>query len=126
MSLSRAFMYSGCPSIVTSLWKASEEITKEIILNFNKNLKRGQKKNRALRTAKLKFLKDPSTSKAESHPFYWATFIHVGDTAEIVYRYQNFWNLIKVVALVVCLLLILFLPYRLFYRKGNNSKITDI
>ncbi len=121
MSLSRAFMHSGCPSIVTSLWKASEDITRRIILNFNENLKRGQRKNRALKTAKLKFLNDPATSKIESHPFFWATFIHVGDTSEIVYKNQHFKQTIIIVLLLIGLLMILFLPYRIFYDRNETT-----
>ncbi|MCB0842082.1 MAG: CHAT domain-containing protein, partial [Bacteroidetes bacterium] len=55
-SLARAFMYAGVPSIITSLWKARDLPTQQIMAIFYKNLKAGMSKDEALRQAKLSYL----------------------------------------------------------------------
>ncbi len=68
MSLSRAFMYAGCPSIVASLWKAPDAATSKIMVHFYENLNKGLTKSEAIRQAKLAYLEDnPGIS---SHPFF--------------------------------------------------------
>ena len=75
ISLARGFTFAGAKSIITSLWTANDLSTAEIMTSFYKNLKAGSSKDQALRTAKLDFLQEHS----EVHPYYWATFIAVGD-----------------------------------------------
>ncbi len=75
MSLSRAFKYAGCPNIVMSLWPANDASTQEIMVNFFERLKSGENKDEALRNARLDYLEQASAT----HPFYWATFVFIGD-----------------------------------------------
>ena len=56
MSLSRAFAYAGCPSLVMSLWNANDQSTAGIMLDFYKELKQGCTIDGALRQAKLNVL----------------------------------------------------------------------
>ncbi|MCO6490444.1 MAG: CHAT domain-containing protein [Phaeodactylibacter sp.] len=81
MSLARAFQYAGCPNIVTSLWKADDRSTKDIMLGFYRHLKAGMGKAEALRQAKLDFL--ATAGQRYTHPFYWGTFILIGDNAPV-------------------------------------------
>ena len=78
MSLARAFMHSGCPSVLTSLWSVDDKSTSEVMQHFYKNLKKGMPKNKALHQAKLDYL-DGSGVDA-SHPYYWSGFIQIGNT----------------------------------------------
>jgi CHAT domain-containing protein len=75
MSLSRAFKYAGCSNIVMSLWPANDASTKEIILGFFNRLKSGENKDVALRDARIEYLEN----NTKTHPFYWATFVFIGD-----------------------------------------------
>ncbi len=77
MSLSRAFMYAGCPNIVMSLWQAQDQATGQIMYTFFENLKKGLPKHEALQEAKLHFLASADPYKA--HPANWATFVLLGD-----------------------------------------------
>jgi CHAT domain-containing protein len=77
MSLSRAFKYAGCPNIVMSLWQADDASTKDIMVHFYRNLKKGMGKSEALRQANRQYLSQASPEKG--HPFYWATFVLAGD-----------------------------------------------
>lgn len=76
ISLARAFAYAGAKSIVTSLWSVSDAKTKDLMVDFYKNLRKGMRKDEALRQAKLDFLKRNKSENA--HPFYWAGFVGIG------------------------------------------------
>ncbi len=89
MSLARAFMYAGCPSVVTSLWGVSDEKTSELMSDFYTNLKGGQSKSTALRNAKLSFLQHQNNE--EAHPFYWAAFIQIGNP-KLIELQSNLWK----------------------------------
>ena len=82
ISLSRAFSYAGCPSVVMSLWKVPDLVTTNIMKNFYEGIATGMPKDEALRAAQMKFVsenKDP----LYSHPYYWAGFAVIGDTSPI-------------------------------------------
>lgn len=76
MSLSRAFAFAGCPSIMTSLWQAQDLSTSRIMESFYKNLATGMSKSQALREAKLKYLSE--SDKVKSLPFFWAGLVIIG------------------------------------------------
>jgi CHAT domain-containing protein len=76
-SLARSFMYAGVPSIVMSLWKVNDQSTSQIMPLFYQNLSKGMEKSRALRDAKLEYLE--TAELAYRHPFYWASFVALGD-----------------------------------------------
>jgi|GEM_PF-3960539 len=81
MSLSRAFKYAGCPNIVTSLWKVHDKNSKDLMVDFYANLKRGLGKAEALRQAKLTLLAE--SDEQYTDPFYWGSFVLVGDNSAI-------------------------------------------
>jgi CHAT domain-containing protein len=78
MSIGRAFKYAGCPNLILSLWKINDRSAPEIINRFNRNLKKGQRKDIALRNAKIDYL-NSNTIYSRTHPFYWSAFILIGD-----------------------------------------------
>lgn len=79
VSLARAFAYAGASSIFTTLWKVSDESTKELSIRFYRHLKAGKSKDEALRQAKLDYLKKSKGKGEASHPFFWAGMIGIGD-----------------------------------------------
>ena len=81
LSLARGFFYSGAKSVVSSLWNVNDKATTYIMTNFYKNLKEGESKSLALTNAKREYLKNHSLS--EKSPYYWASFILIGDTGKI-------------------------------------------
>ena len=78
MSLARGFMYAGCPSLVMSLWPVDDQSTSILMRYFYEGLKLGYDKDKALRQAKLEFLKNADEVKA--NPFYWSGMIFIGNT----------------------------------------------
>lgn len=82
ISLSRAFSYAGCPSVVMSLWKVPDLITTKIMKNFYESLADGMDKDEALRAAQQKFLRE-NADPLYRHPYYWAGFVVIGDTSPL-------------------------------------------
>lgn len=78
ISLARAFAYAGAKSMVTTLWLVNDARSKDLMLAFYKNLKKGRAKDEALRQAKLKLLKGGA-----AHPFFWAGFVAIGDMGKL-------------------------------------------
>ena len=72
MSLTRAFMYAGTPSVVVSLWNVNDESAADLMIRFYRNLKTGMNKGKALRQAQLETIRD------NGFPFFWAPFVLVG------------------------------------------------
>ncbi|MGH9971705.1 MAG: CHAT domain-containing tetratricopeptide repeat protein [Pyrinomonadaceae bacterium] len=73
MSLTRAFMHAGTPSVVVSLWNVNDESASDLMIRFYRNLNSGRmSKAEALRQAQLKTIND------NGFPFYWAPFVLVG------------------------------------------------
>ena len=54
MSLARGFFYGGAKSVVASLWPVHDSTTKDLMIDFCVELKKGNTKSTALRQAKLK------------------------------------------------------------------------
>jgi len=109
MSLSRAFAYAGCPSVVASLWSVPDDATGELMQNFFQELKAGKPKDEALRQAKLDYL-DQNPDRLSS-PFFWAGFISIGDAkpVEIHSRGTNSW---VIAAIGLILLTFIFFIYQ--------------
>ena len=77
MSLSHAFSYAGCPSLLVTKWNVDEQSTINIIEKFLRNIKNGMSKNNALSAAKKEFLQE-APAELQS-PYYWAGLQLIGD-----------------------------------------------
>lgn len=72
IGLTRAFIYAGTPSVITTLWKVNDRAAYEVMRQFYSNLKT-QKKSEALRQAQLK------TMEQFPEPFFWAAYGLTGE-----------------------------------------------
>jgi CHAT domain-containing protein/Flp pilus assembly protein TadD len=72
MSLTRAFMYAGAPSVVVSLWNVNDETAADLMIRFYRHLQSGKTKSEALRQAQLETIRD------NGFPFFWAPFVLIG------------------------------------------------
>ena len=77
--LRRSFSIAGAESLVMSLWPVSDRVTKELMTGYYANLKKGLGRGEALRQVLLSMIKRPT----RKHPFYWASFIHSGEWANL-------------------------------------------
>ncbi|MCH2045041.1 MAG: CHAT domain-containing protein [Saprospiraceae bacterium] len=89
LSLARAFMYAGTPSVVTTLWQVNDYTSSNLMIRFYQNLDQGLTKPEALRQAKLKYLE--KSDHISGHPAFWASFITIGSPKPIVEHYGLWW-----------------------------------
>jgi len=73
ISLSRAFMYAGAPSVIASLWNVDDEATRHLMVAFYTHLRAGLAKAEALRAAEIDIRQE------YPNPYYWAAFVLTGD-----------------------------------------------
>ncbi len=85
--LARGFLFAGADSMAMSLWQVNEEHSQKLLLEMYKNLKDGSK-SEALRKAKLAILNGQGTS----HPYYWRSFILIGDWRQRFLPDNNHWE----------------------------------
>ncbi|HSB91946.1 MAG TPA: CHAT domain-containing protein, partial [Flavitalea sp.] len=90
ISLSRAFTYAGCHSVITSLWKANDEATAYISTRLHHYLGNGYRADEALQLAKSEYLDNDDIESRFKKPSYWATLVLTGDPAAITQR-TNWW-----------------------------------
>jgi CHAT domain-containing protein len=84
VSLSRAFSYAGCKSVITSLWKADDAATAFIIKKLHVYLQKGYGKDEALQQAKIDYLSSPDTDDRYKAPAYWAHLVLIGNQDAVV------------------------------------------
>jgi len=82
VGLTWSFFVAGARSTVATEWKVESEATARFMVGFHRALHSEQRpsslrKARALRTAQLRFLRDPRYR----HPFYWAAFVLFGSAS---------------------------------------------
>lgn len=82
MGLTWALFVAGSPATLVSQWKVDSATTRQLMLDFHGNLKAQlanassqNTKAEALRSAAMKMMRD----REHRHPFYWASFVLVGD-----------------------------------------------
>jgi CHAT domain-containing protein len=75
VGLSRAFLASGTPGVVASLWPVSDESTAILMQEFyERMLRKKRPASRALNEARLALMDD----SRYAHPFYWSPFVVIG------------------------------------------------
>lgn len=107
-SLARGFISSGGKSVVMSMWEVEDFAGSEIVKDFYRDVKLGETKSRALRNAKLDFLKN--ADQRRSHPYYWSTLVVYGDDSPLYYSPVRI--ALASFAIITVLLLLGFIFYR--------------
>lgn len=77
--LRRAFQLAGARTVVMSLWSVPDKQTQELMTDYYQRMKNDESKSEALRNAKLAMMKSRREETGSSHPFFWASFISVGE-----------------------------------------------
>jgi hypothetical protein len=60
-----------------SLWKVSDEPTKDMMIFFYEEIEKGASYAAAMRSAKLRYIKESDNTTAD--PYYWSAFVLVAD-----------------------------------------------
>lgn len=90
VSLSRSFAYAGAKSVFYTLWVVDDAKTKDLMIDFYKNLKKGMSKDEALWQAKIAYLYKATNNinkQEDKHtncnPYFWASIIGIGDMSKM-------------------------------------------
>ena len=102
ISIARAFLYAGCPSLVITLWSVNDHISSILMRRYYDNLKDGMNKSKALQQSKIKFLE--SASPIHQHPYFWASYTIIGLNDPIIFNQQK--NYYYILLGIVILLLV--------------------
>ncbi|CAM1347362.1 CHAT domain-containing protein [Tenacibaculum halocynthiae] len=108
LNLARGFFHSGANAVVSSTWKINDASSSYIMKEFYSNLKNKESKSEALNNAKRTYLKNHSLS--EQSPYYWASFILIGDTSPVFTTNYLLY--------ILPILLGLFIFFIFFKKKG--------
>jgi CHAT domain-containing protein len=118
MSLSRSFLQAGAVSVVHSLWPVEDTKSREIMVGFYHELKKGHSKSTALSNAKKQYLE--SNPPFYTHPYYWAAFQITGDPSPL----YNKWRVAYLAgAILMAFLIFYFLKRRSFFRRIRASSL---
>lgn len=122
VSIARGFAYAGVPNIVMSTWAVSDEATRILMNYFYLNLQEGHPKGEALQKAKLAFLEEFKDNDALQAPFFWGSFVVLGNTAPVDSLIDlGLWAYWKVFAGIIGLLLLfLILKLRNRFKKSKD------
>lgn len=88
--------------------------------NFYKNLKNGDTKSLALTKAKRSYLKTHSLSEAS--PYYWASFILIGDAGELHQIPNNhYWYYYLIGFLVAFVIIMVIVLIKRLQRRSSSQ-----
>jgi CHAT domain-containing protein len=119
-AFSRALLFAGSRSALTTLWRVDDQPTSEFMKQFYYYaLEQHQPKAEALRSAKLKFLRSGTALESPAH---WAAFVLNGDALEALPVFVS-WSEIGGAASVV---VILVLCAVFWLRSGLGRRIHRI
>ena len=119
ISLSRSFLYAGSSGIISSLWKANDQVTTYLMKRMYWYIQKGLHPAAALQKAKIDFLKDDTIDERLKAPPYWAPFIYVGP-ALLQNKDDNFsFGLVAI--LLISIMATAMILYRLKRRKASVS-----
>ncbi len=78
--LRRAFLFAGARTLVTSLFEVPDIETRALMKSFYQELAKGTGKLDALHKAKLALKAERLAKNEAAHPFFWASFILIGES----------------------------------------------
>jgi tetratricopeptide (TPR) repeat protein len=115
-AFSRALLFAGSRSALTTLWRVDDEPTSEFMKQFYYfALEQHQAKAEALRSAKLKFLR---SGTALENPAHWAAFVLNGDALDALPVFVS-WSQITA-ALSLAAMLVLSAAFLIRSRQGRR------
>jgi CHAT domain-containing protein len=117
ISISRGFVYAGCPSMVTTLWSIADLNSSRLMKLFYKNLKSNEKIDKALEEAKIQYIEN--SDQLNSHPFYWAGYIQSGKTDSIYQPDKSNYFYWTFIFICFCIGIYAFRQYK--YKRSKTN-----
>ncbi|RRG24471.1 CHAT domain-containing protein [Ancylomarina euxinus] len=120
MSLARGFFYSGCPSLIMTLWTVEDVSGASLMSSFYKYLSQSFPKDVALQQAKLEYLDTADALK--SHPYFWSGYVAIGDT-ESLFRFSMIHKILMFLGLTLLFGGIYFIWQRSTSKKTGEQTL---
>jgi CHAT domain-containing protein len=85
VGLTRAFLFAGTPTVISSLWSVDDAATGLLMERFYTHLRGGLGKAEALRQAQqdVRDYRDTAGQQRYAAPYYWAGFVLAGDPGPV-------------------------------------------
>ena len=113
MSLSRSFLQAGASSVVHTLWPVEDAKSREIMVAYYREIKRGHSKSEALSNVKKQYMLEQPPFY--THPYYWAAFQITGDTSPLHSKRRVSFI---IGSFLIALLIVFYLKRRSFLRRA--------
>jgi CHAT domain-containing protein/Flp pilus assembly protein TadD len=114
MSLTRGFIHSGVSSIVMTNWEVHDQTGAWLMERFYEYLSQGMEKDKAMQKAKIEFLQQANQLKA--HPYFWASYVIIGDTEPLSLSGSNRYMILFLSAFIL-VTVVVFLVFRKQSKK---------
>ncbi|MCB0670092.1 MAG: CHAT domain-containing protein [Saprospiraceae bacterium] len=111
-SIARGFSYAGASSLIATRWSVNDKTTTDLMDYFLDDIKQGMTKDRAIQQATLQYI--GSQNHRYAHPFYWSSFMAIGDMRPLIFDMTLAWP--------VGLAVVLLLTVIWYFRKIKVSK----
>ena len=87
LSMARGFVYSGCPSIIMTLWSVEDNSGVKLMTSFYSYLLKGNNKSNSLKKSKIEFIKN--SDQLKSHPYFWSGYVVIGNNEALFFPYRK-------------------------------------
>jgi CHAT domain-containing protein len=117
LGFTKAFFEAGTKSIIVSLWDVNDKYTAKLMTLFYDKLSSGYDKSKALRLAKMEFIK-----KYSPNPYYWSAFVLLGNISPVELKQNRDMSLsiIILILIISAALLVVFIIKRNKITSSNN------
>jgi len=112
MSLSRSFLQAGASSVVHTLWPVDDAKSRELMVAYYRELKKGHPKSRALSNVKKQYISQ--NPPFYTHPYYWAAFQITGDSSPLDSKRKTS---VIIGSFLIALLVSFYFKRRSFFRR---------
>ena len=117
MSMARGFIYSGCPSIIMTLWSVEDKSGVKLMTSFYENLLKGKTKSESLQKSKIDFINNADQLKA--HPYFWSGYVVIGNNNALFASYKKHF----IYAGIIFLLLTIGILLLVKNKKTNKESL---
>lgn len=120
LSIGRAFLYAGSDAVITSQWGVDDQAACYIMTKFYTHLANGLTKSEALQQAKLNFLE--TTNPRSSQPYFWGSFVVVGDNTPIYTpKSEKEYHILYLFSIIFGLGVVVFWKYKKTRLKAKEK-----
>ena len=116
-SLTGAFLASGSPGVLATLWEVGDDATAAFMEQLYHELGKGQRPAEALRRTKQRFRQDPRWNRPE----LWAGYVLVGEVRPVVHTNRTRY-LVGALLLAAIALTPVFLDWRVARRLNSPER----